>query len=73
MAQTANFYDILGVQRNASATAIREAYKMRVNSLHPWNEEDANERWARQQILQQVADAYSALRNRRQSRRRHAH
>ena len=71
MAHTANSnYEILGVRQNATLGDIRNAFQTRVKTLHPWEEQDADERWARQQVLDRVTSAYNALVSRRKQRSR---
>ena len=74
MSHAAKHYNTLGVRQNASAAIVRQAHHHWLTNLHPWAEEDADERWARQQVLDRINNAVNAVsRTRRPSKRRRAH
>lgn len=54
-----NYYDILGVDRNADESRIRRAYRIRAKQLHP----DVNRTSRAKKDFQLVNEAYQVLRN----------
>lgn len=60
----ATYYEILGVEMNASADSIRRAYRGKAKILHP----DINSAPAAKARFQQINEAYQVLRNEKSRR-----
>jgi DnaJ-class molecular chaperone len=67
MRRSQNYYDIVGVDRQASPAAIHQAYGHWRTYLKPLLEEEAerelnaHERWSRMHALHNVEEAYDVL------------
>ena len=56
-----NYYDILGVSRNATMDEITQVYKRMSMRFHPNQYKDPNQRISADSTFQNVSDAYQAL------------
>ena len=74
MRRSTNCYEITGVDRQASAATIHQAYGHWRAYLKPLLEEEAeralnsNERWSRREALHRVEEAYDTLLKNRPTR-----
>ena len=58
MAAKRDYYDVLGVSRNADASTIKKAYRKLAKKYHP----DTNQGDARaEQMFKEITEAYSVL------------
>ena len=56
MAQTKDFYELLGVNRDASVDEIKKAFRQQARKYHPDNKETGNE-----EIFKEISQAYEIL------------
>ncbi|MBD3878428.1 MAG: DnaJ domain-containing protein [Quinella sp. 1Q5] len=56
-----NYYEILGIKRNATDDEIKEAYRKLARKYHPdWNRDDPNTAEAK---MKEINGAYDTLKN----------
>lgn len=56
-----NYYEILGVTRNASAEEISEAYRSLARKHHPDMHQDASAKQEHATVFKRVSEAFSIL------------
>ncbi|MBC2763204.1 MAG: DnaJ domain-containing protein [ANME-2 cluster archaeon] len=57
MTSKLNYYDILGVSRNASINDIKSAYRRLAKQYHP----DINKSYRAEELFKDIAEAYEVL------------